>query len=158
MRHRIARFASILSLLLCVTAVCLWIRSYWQCYDIEWPDGSLVSSRGILFYQFSFLSGSKPQTGLRFHSLDAFYVPSGFSGPNYLYLHFAGITFVRGGKHILQISIPFWAILLLSGSMSFSLNLLPAGHRRSKEETCHSCGYNLTGNVSGVCPECGTRI
>ena len=21
---------------------------------------------------------------------------------------------------------------------------------------CRSCGYNLTGNVSGVCPECGT--
>jgi hypothetical protein len=23
---------------------------------------------------------------------------------------------------------------------------------------CHNCGYNLTGNVSGRCPECGTPI
>ena len=23
---------------------------------------------------------------------------------------------------------------------------------------CIECGYNLTGNVSGVCPECGERI
>jgi predicted RNA-binding Zn-ribbon protein involved in translation (DUF1610 family) len=23
---------------------------------------------------------------------------------------------------------------------------------------CAKCGYNLTGNVSGVCPECGTPI
>jgi hypothetical protein len=23
---------------------------------------------------------------------------------------------------------------------------------------CHGCGYDLTGNVSGVCPECGRRI
>ena len=23
---------------------------------------------------------------------------------------------------------------------------------------CRSCGYNLTGNVSGTCPECGTAI
>jgi len=23
---------------------------------------------------------------------------------------------------------------------------------------CENCGYNLTGNVSGVCPECGTKI
>lgn len=23
---------------------------------------------------------------------------------------------------------------------------------------CRTCGYNLTGNVSGVCPECGTAI
>ncbi len=27
----------------------------------------------------------------------------------------------------------------------------PEGH-------CQSCGYNLTGNVSGVCPECGTGV
>lgn len=27
----------------------------------------------------------------------------------------------------------------------------PAGH-------CHQCGYDLTGNVSGICPECGTPI
>jgi hypothetical protein len=24
--------------------------------------------------------------------------------------------------------------------------------------TCRTCGYDLTGNVSGVCPECGTTI
>jgi hypothetical protein len=23
---------------------------------------------------------------------------------------------------------------------------------------CQKCGYNLTGNVSGVCPECGERV
>ena len=23
---------------------------------------------------------------------------------------------------------------------------------------CHRCGYNLTGNVSGICPECGTPV
>ena len=23
---------------------------------------------------------------------------------------------------------------------------------------CHHCGYNLTGNTSGVCPECGTPV
>lgn len=23
---------------------------------------------------------------------------------------------------------------------------------------CRACGYNLTGNVSGICPECGGRI
>lgn len=28
---------------------------------------------------------------------------------------------------------------------------IPPGH-------CQKCGYNLTGNASGICPECGTRI
>jgi hypothetical protein len=26
------------------------------------------------------------------------------------------------------------------------------------ENHCRKCGYNLTGNVSGICPECGERI
>jgi predicted RNA-binding Zn-ribbon protein involved in translation (DUF1610 family) len=30
--------------------------------------------------------------------------------------------------------------------------------RRMSLNVCKSCGYNLTGNVSGVCPECGTAI
>ncbi|HNO78368.1 MAG TPA: hypothetical protein PKN33_09945 [Phycisphaerae bacterium] len=24
--------------------------------------------------------------------------------------------------------------------------------------SCRQCGYDLTGNVSGVCPECGTKL
>jgi hypothetical protein len=28
---------------------------------------------------------------------------------------------------------------------------IPVGH-------CRNCGYDLTGNVSGVCPECGTPV
>lgn len=23
---------------------------------------------------------------------------------------------------------------------------------------CEKCGYNLTGNISGICPECGTKV
>lgn len=30
--------------------------------------------------------------------------------------------------------------------------------RRMSVHICRVCGYNLTGNVSGVCPECGTAI
>jgi hypothetical protein len=29
-------------------------------------------------------------------------------------------------------------------------------YRRCKQGQCLVCGYNLTGNVSGRCPECGT--
>ena len=29
--------------------------------------------------------------------------------------------------------------------------------RRSLQGLCVNCGYNLTGNVSGVCPECGEK-
>ena len=30
--------------------------------------------------------------------------------------------------------------------------------RQILEGHCRECGYNLTGNTSGVCPECGTKI
>lgn len=29
---------------------------------------------------------------------------------------------------------------------------------RLAQGICHMCGYNLTGNVSGVCPECGEPV
>jgi hypothetical protein len=31
-------------------------------------------------------------------------------------------------------------------------------YRRRKRCCCLKCGYNLTGNVSGVCPECGAAV
>lgn len=30
--------------------------------------------------------------------------------------------------------------------------------RRPRPDGCSACGYDLTGNASGTCPECGTRI
>jgi hypothetical protein len=30
--------------------------------------------------------------------------------------------------------------------------------RRSLHGCCRKCGYELTGNLSGVCPECGTAV
>ena len=30
--------------------------------------------------------------------------------------------------------------------------------QRLLEGRCPTCGYDLTGNISGVCPECGTPI
>jgi hypothetical protein len=32
------------------------------------------------------------------------------------------------------------------------------GRRRHPPGHCQACGYNLTGNVSGVCPECGEKV
>ena len=35
---------------------------------------------------------------------------------------------------------------------------LAAGKRAYPAGRCRKCGYDLTGNESGVCPECGTKI
>jgi hypothetical protein len=41
--------------------------------------------------------------------------------------------------------------LLYHVTKTWLFRRIPPGH-------CQKCGYNLTGNVSGICPECGERI
>ncbi len=53
------------------------------------------------------------------------------------------------GSH--GIRLPFWPVLLASAA-AFAYS---ARRGRPAAGHCHSCGYDLTGNVSGRCPECG---
>lgn len=48
--------------------------------------------------------------------------------------------------------IPVWLPMLTTGL------LLAVLRRRVRPGYCNRCGYDLTGNVSGRCPECGTPI
>ena len=54
------------------------------------------------------------------------------------------------------IEVPDWLIA--------ALFLAPLGwriaraRRSAPADRCHACGYNLTGNVSGKCPECGRDV
>lgn len=60
------------------------------------------------------------------------------------------------GRHFI---LPFWSLLVLS-------IIYPAAFilRRLRDRSCPAflrcshCNYNLTGNTSGICPECGTPI
>lgn len=48
-------------------------------------------------------------------------------------------------------------LIALSPFLAAVARTLRAEHRQNNGH-CTSCNYNLTGNVSGVCPECGTKI
>ncbi len=55
------------------------------------------------------------------------------------------------------------SLLLVAGILGFypaiSLFRGPVRrHRRRRRGLCIKCGYNLTGNTTGVCPECGTAF
>ena len=53
------------------------------------------------------------------------------------------------------IAVPYWLVFL--PAILFTA-ILWRGDRRPPRGHCQECGYNLTGNVTGVCPECGVAI
>jgi hypothetical protein len=54
-----------------------------------------------------------------------------------------------------SIIVPMWPVLVLL-SICPPILLIRAIRRRMRLKPGHCpCGYNLTGNTSGICPECG---
>lgn len=62
--------------------------------------------------------------------------------------------FVRG------VAVPHWLLVVACWSwpfISLTRSLLQR-RRRARRGFCLKCGYNLTGNTSGRCPECGSEL
>jgi hypothetical protein len=59
---------------------------------------------------------------------------------------------IQDGPSYSYIGIPFWVPLVVAAIPTAILWCLD---RRPLEGHCRKCGYDLTGNVTGVCPECG---
>jgi hypothetical protein len=57
--------------------------------------------------------------------------------------------------YFVHVHMPFAPLIIMLATATALLwyrdRRIPSGH-------CEQCGYNLTGNVSGICPECGTAI
>jgi hypothetical protein len=51
----------------------------------------------------------------------------------------------------------FWAAIMIVLSAG-AITLVHRNPRELPSHICSTCGYDLTGNVSGVCPECGTAV
>jgi hypothetical protein len=67
------------------------------------------------------------------------------------------LTFLYGGGGTLNALLRdlgfFFGILFCVGWLALAIT-----HRdRAGDTHCKKCGYDLTGNTSGVCPECGTQ-
>jgi hypothetical protein len=56
----------------------------------------------------------------------------------------------------LSIHIPFWLPAVISAVPTAWL--LFRDRRRIRPGCCRHCGYDLTANVTGICPECGSPI
>ncbi len=58
-----------------------------------------------------------------------------------------------------RLVLPLWLLFVLS-AIPTSVDWLRCRveRRRTPPGHCESCKYDLTGNTSGICPECGTPI
>lgn len=67
-----------------------------------------------------------------------------------------GVTLARHGF----VRFPLWipAVLLIITPIRSAIRGPIMQRRRKKRGQCLHCGYNLTGNITGICSECGTEI
>lgn len=79
--------------------------------------------------------------------LPAFFSPAVFRSVNALIQLMS--LLVNLAICVIPLLVLGWLTLRLSGKKRV---------RRLRFPRCHKCGYNLRGNVSGICPECGRPL
>ena len=70
-------------------------------------------------------------------------------------MRLAGIEWDEGdffGSPFAELRVSYWPLAVLLAT--YPVIALVRG-RRKVPGACRACGYDLTGNVSGRCPECG---
>ena len=86
--------------------------------------------------------------GFAFRLTDVGRLPS-----DWTFLRHLGLVLPLATKDVYR--LPLWIPLLVS---SIPLFIIWRRSRRPPKDHCRKCYYNLTGNTSGICPECGTPI
>jgi hypothetical protein len=170
MTRRLLDLLALASLLLCVAAAALWVRSYWVsdwvgrvCYtpgiDSEDHHVYLRTDSGTA----SLVGGGDPAEN--FHNVRWVWQRSGAGdgalgrdGPPWL----RAIGIGWDNEQRLGTGETTWgAQVRLAWPVSlFGLTAVLLGLRRRpprRNGLCPRCGYDLTGNVSGTCPECGLK-
>ena len=141
---RVRRIAKWSGVVVCVVLLAEWAVN--TRYAVRYASGRLHVSVGWGYTFFTYQTGSK------------YRVPPGFAflgagpSPRLELPYFVQLPSVTMG------GLPNWipsVVLALPTAYLFYFyrrdRCYPRGH-------CHKCGYDLQGNVSGVCPECGKEV
>jgi hypothetical protein len=188
MFRRLINLLTALSLLMCVAASALWVRSYDDGHIFfrshfrdqgRWTfrvRDELRVARGVIVYTRSVGSGSRDgyramvETTLRAYpdppphertTIQKAVPKRRPPDPSFCGFAFYHHAYVRKDgppcSETHRVTIPIWSLTALAatppalGGIGFCWK-----RRRGARGLCTTCAYDLTGNESGVCPECGT--
>jgi hypothetical protein len=131
--------------------------------EVRHPAGQRYLPKGYKWYlssRFRWVSGADHLTWERFLQGNLpFFQPK----------HFAGLGIIwrwngpAPGDELTMIGVSdAWTIALFAALPIGRIAVKPIGilrrRHRSRTSRCTMCSYQLTGNTSGVCPECGTPV
>jgi hypothetical protein len=156
------------SLLMLLAVGALWVRSYsrldegFLIYSVEGSEQVGVMDGRVL------LQHHEPAEGVRGRPLRVSVrsTPSDALPPRFWPAMEKGRMLWPGARSLRAASVPgdsFWVLMMPVWQVGLIFALLPGvwltarGRRfyRRRRGRCVACGYELRGNVSGVCPECG---
>ena len=144
MRRKLFNLGALVSLMLCMVTVALWAISYRRTSTAAYADPIRL---GFHFGRLNIGSmGGEIELEM--------WKPVPFIG-EYYRPRWGGFGFTNT-RFVLWMSVPDWFIATIT-------LMLPAYWiirrvRRHQPGFCTVCSYNLHGNTSGVCPECGMAI
>ncbi len=148
----------IISLVLLVGTVGMWVRSYWVHEEFQWGSPALSFS---VSWCVGTIGVDTVPVGMRGFTHFAAPVDPGWGGAvwnprtdEHLLWHVATLQ-PRG--RFFSAQLPAWMPPLVLAIVTYTLvrPLIRHSHHR-RHNLCVRCGYDLRGNVSEVCPECGT--
>jgi hypothetical protein len=143
-----------ISLLLLAGTVGLWVVSYWWRVgiSISLPDGvtdAYINNAHLNVVTEKYSICVRETSGFHYGYEPAsdWYHGASFKWSNEDF----------GFEKVFRARLPLWFCALFPAACVVVLGSAWLLRRNeSQSNHCRACGYDLTGNVSGVCPECGT--
>ncbi len=140
------RVVKSVGLVVCVLILAAWGASLVLFVQVPYGGNAAIALRGggVLL-----LTGVSERGGpMTWHVRTESGYGLGLRGP------YPGLTTWRRGGRTLITWWPLWPVFLAA---AVPTTLLWWRDRRYPKGHCQTCGYDLTGNTSGVCPECGEK-
>lgn len=143
-RRRIRRFAKYVGLVLCAVILVLWLKSRWQSWGVWYVSSrghrsTALLEKGRIEVLVDVRASSRDPEGWTWYQLES-------DAPEWVWsFHWEG-SFV-----VCPLWIPFFLVAIPTIALWYV-------DRRPRSGRCPECRYDLTGNTTNVCPECGQAV